>query len=665
MAPKKIATKKFIGDLLKDVSGVIGRMEITDVAKLIHEANHAYYNTEKPLFSDAIYDVIYTILKIKDPNNPVLKEVGAGVANNDKRKETLPFYMGSLDKVKTDDEGALKKFSKNFPGPYVMSDKLDGNSALVYVDKGVLKIYSRGNGNIGQNITSIAPYIQNLPKHLVDDSRNEKDGKLAVRGELIISKEDFEKVKSKGANARNMVAGAINAKIPDLEVLSFVQFVAYEMLHPDGLKMSEQIEKMKCLGFTCVHHKPMLSKNFSGENLSTFLLERRTKSPFEIDGVVVFDDGRVHERKRNENPDYAFAFKSMQTLDKAETTVTRIEWNMSKDGYLIPVVNFTPVALEGVVIQRASAFNGKFIKDHKLGPGSRVIIMRSGFVIPYIAEVLSPSETGEPQMPNLEYKWSNSGVDVIATTDSGPTNEQLILKNMEYFFNKIDVKGLSTATVKKLFDAGYRTPKAVFEASIEDIKKIEGFKDKSATNLVASLQARSKELMRGSECTLLMDASNTLGRGIGMKKLELVLEHIPNMVADQYIPSVAELVTIKGIEQKTAQLLVSHLPACFEFLRINGFEVCLKASSVDGISVPPTFKGSKLDGEVVVFTGVRSKDAEAFIDANGGKVSSTVSKKTTLVIAKDINGDSNTLKKARDMNIPVMSLEGFMKKYMP
>jgi len=655
---KKIATKKFLKELAKDANGVLKGMDNSEIAQLIQEANHAYYNTKTALMSDAIYDVVVDYLKTVDKNNPVLKEVGAGIAKDDKRKEKLPFYMGSLDKIK----GDVSKFVKQFPGKYVVSDKLDGNSALVYVDDaGIMKIYSRGNGTEGQNITHISKYIQKLPSKL---EKHVKGQRLAVRGELIISKEDFEKVKHKGANARNMVAGAINAKLPDLEILGCVQFIGYEMMYPEGLTMSEQIEKMKCMGFSVVHNRAIEVTNMKEETLSSILVERRHKSPFEIDGIVVFHDGVAHKRKVGENPDYAFAFKSVQTLDKAETTVTRVEWNMSKDGYMIPVVNFTPVSLEGVVIQRASAFNAKYIHDHKLGPGSRIVIMRSGFVIPYIAEVLSVSETGEPQMPDVDYKWSVTGVDIIVSKEVG--SSEMIFKNLEYFFNKIDVKGLSSGTLKKLFEAGYKTVKAVFEITVDEIKKIDGFKDKSAGKLYESLQTRRNELLKGGKntCTLLLDASNTLGRGIGGKKLELVLEHIPKMIVERYIPSISELVAIKGIEKKTAEILVGNLNDAYKFLDENGFGMCFVDNTSSPVKQTVSPGKMKLVDEVVVFTGVRSKDAEAFIEANGGKVASGVSKKTTLLIAKDPNGSSNSIVKAREFDVKIISLDDFVKKYM-
>jgi len=651
-ASKKIATKKFLGQLTKDVAGVLKGLTVTEVAKLIQEANHAYYNTANPLMSDALYDSIVEHLKSIDPENPVLSEVGAGVAKNDNRKEKLPFYMGSLDKIK----GDVSKFVKQFPGKYVISDKLDGNSALIHVDaSGVMKIYSRGNGVIGQNITHISKYIQKIPKVL--------ERKSAIRGELIISKEDFEKVKHKGANARNMVAGAINAKLPDLEVLRLVQFIAYEMISPDGLTMTEQIEKMKCMGFNVVHHRVLEASKMKDEELSKILVERRTKSPFEIDGIVVFHDNVAHARKVGENPDYAFAFKSVQTLERAETTVTRVEWNMSKDGYMIPVVNFNPVSLDGVVIQRASAFNAKYIKDHKLGPGSKVVIMRSGFVIPYIAEVLSVSSSGEAQMPEVDYTWSSSGVDIIVSKGVG--NEEMAFKNLDYFFNKIDVKGLSSGTLRKLFERGYVTVKDIFGLTFDDIKKLDGFKEKSAGKLFESLKSRYEELKSGvSECVLLLDASNTLGRGIGGKKLELVLEHIPNMVKDRIIPSVTQLIAIKGIEKKTAETLVGNLGAAYRFLDENGFEMCFKEADTKEKTPDISPSQMKLLNYVIVFTGVRSKDAEAFIEANGGKVASGVTKKTTLLIAKDPTGDSNSIKKARELGVEIISLDEFVKKYM-
>ena len=318
MAPtKKIATKVFISKLTKDTDNVLSSMDKNDIAKLIQEANYAYYNTSNPLFSDNLYDVIRDRLKIIDPKHPVLKDVGAGVAATDSRKEKLPFYMGSLDKIKNDDANVLMKFKGKYPGSYVVSDKLDGNSALLVIDGGVVKLYSRGDGKIGQNITSIIPHIKGIPSGLKTDKN------VAVRGELIISRDDFRAVAHKGANARNMVAGVINAKLPDMEVLSMVQFVGYELINPDDLPIEKQLKHLKCMGLKVVHHEVLSEKDLTEARLSQILVGRRNESPFEVDGIVVFHN-KPHTRSVGSNPDYAFAFKNVQTMERGEVTVTNV-----------------------------------------------------------------------------------------------------------------------------------------------------------------------------------------------------------------------------------------------------------------------------------------------------------------------------------------------------
>lgn len=665
--PKKLATKAFITKMTKDTSSILANMDKNDVAKLIQEANYAYYNTDKPLFSDTMYDLIREHLKAIDPNHPVLKEVGAGVAVGDNRKEKLPYYMGSLDKIKNEDVDALTKFKSKYPSSYVVSDKLDGNSALLVIKDGIVKLYSRGDGKIGQNITSIIPHIKGIPTGLKTDKT------IAVRGELIISREDFLKVAHKGANARNMVAGVINAKLPDLEVLSYVQFVAYELIYPDDLSMEKQLKQIKCMGLKAVYHEVVTEKQLTESYLSDVLVGRRKSSPYEVDGIVVFHN-MTHKRSDGTNPDYAFAFKSIQTMEQGEVTVSHVEWNISKDGYIIPVVIFTPIALNGVTIQRANGFNGKFIKDNKIGPGSRIVIMRRGDVIPFIEKVLGPAESGEAQMPDIPYDWSSTGVDIIAKGEMAEAS--VALKNLEYFFDKIDVKGLSSGNVKKLFDSGLKTPKAIFDASMDDLKKVDGFKDKMAQKVFDALKERRVTL--NTECVLLMDASNTMGRGMGSKKIELILGNIPKILTERYVPTVNELVSIKGIEQKTAQLFVTNLPKTFKWFEDNGFGCLSKApGAMSNVASPknmaspsqspspsliigaPKLLSCKMAQEQIVFTGIRNKEVEAYIIANGGKIASTVSKNTTLVVAKDPNGSSNSIVKAKELGIKVMSFEEF------
>lgn len=660
MAPaKKISTKPFLAKLNKNTADVLKSLSVAEVAKLIQELNVAYYNTGAPLVSDAIYDVIRDHLRSIDPDHPVLKEVGAGIAVGDNRKEKLPFYMGSLDKIKNDDPKALAGFKKKYPGSVMVSDKLDGVSCLVHYNAGVIKLFSRGDGKIGQNITNIIPYIKGIPGKTYFEKVEKEGIPIAVRGELIIAKDDWKKIADKGANARNTVSGAINAKTPDMDVLKHIQFVAYELINPDNHTPEAQIKDMKCLGFNIVHHELVKDKDLSEETLSKILVRRRENSPFEIDGIVVFHNESAHKRSIGDNPDYAFAFKSFQTMERAETTVTGVEWNISKDGLLKPTVIFSPVALDGVTIQKATGFNAKFIADNKIGPGARIIIIRSGQVIPYVKEVIAPAP--DAHMPDIPYEWNATGVDAVVKT-TGEAADAVAIKTLEYFFSKVDVPGLGPANVKKLYEAGYKRPRDIFEASAAELTKLEGFKEKSAVKLAEALKTRRATLEE--DCVLLMDASNTMGRGMGTKKIEMIVAHIgPKILSERYVPSVTELVSIKGIEQKTAELFIENLPKCFKFLEDNGFASCLRAPAA-APAQSPAKQDNKLAHLNVVFTGVRSKEAEAVIVKYGGKVSSGVSKHTTLVVAKDPDGSSNTLVKARELGVKIISLEDFVEWYM-
>lgn len=635
-------TKAFITNLRNDPYMVLNNLSENDIVAIIQKANYDYYNSESPLFSDQLYDLVKEYLEKKNPNHPILKNVGAAIGF-DERKEKLPYFMGSLDKIKTDSK-VLEKWSDKYKGEYVISDKLDGNSALLYWNNCQLKLFSRGDGKVGQNISHLLHFIKNIPSFAGKDT-------YAVRGELVISKEDFEKRLSlKGANARNMVAGLINSKVPDLEIASYTQFIAYEVIYPE-LKPVDQMKMLTKNGYKVVNYD--IIKNINIDVLSNFLVERRKESEFEIDGIVVAHNN-VYKRE-DANPDYAFAFKSIHTMEKAEVIVTHVEWNLSKDGYYIPVVNFNDVKLAGVIIKRAHGFNGKFIKDNNIGPGSRIIIMRSGDVIPYITEILSSSETGKPQMPEVDYEWSKSGVDIILSAKD--SSNELKLKNIEYFFDKIDIKGVSKATVKKIYDAGFKTIKAILNINKQELLSIPGFKEKTANNILEGLHERIKTL----KCNEVMDASNIMGRGIGAKKIELITKAFPAIQEKRYIPTLHELIGIKGVETTTAEQFISNLPAFFKFLDDNdihcGHEKTPKIDNID------TSKQMEFLGQKIVFTGFRDEDLESYIVKRGGQITSSVSKNTNYVIVKDASKSTSKIEKAVSLGVVVISRDDFVKKY--
>jgi NAD-dependent DNA ligase len=638
-------TKKFLESLNKQS---LKSLTEDEVVRLLKKANDAYRTKGEPIMSDDMYDMIMEHLEGVNPSNPFLKKVGDAPASKVKAK--LPFYMGSLDKIKTD-ERLIEKFKSTYSCSYMVSEKLDGNSALLVVDGASKKLYSRGDGVYGQDISHLLKYVQNVQAANAGDF-------MAVRGELIISRADFQLLRDKGANARNMVAGIVNAKTPDVEIAKHIQFVAYELLEPSELSPEIQSAQMKKKGLKVVKGLLVGESALTSENLSNILIDARATSEFEVDGIVVMHNA-IHKRIAKENPKYAFAFKSVQTMDKAEVIVTDIEWNVSKDGYMIPVVQFHPVHLAGVTIQRAHGFNGKYIKDNNLGPGSRIVIMRSGDVIPYILEVLTPSESKKPMMPPQSWHWSDSGVDIIL--DNLATNDDVLLKNLQYFFDKIDVKGVSSGTIKKLYDAGFKDIKSILSMTKTDLLTVDGIKDKSAVKVLTAL----KEAFDNVECLKLMDASNTLGRGVGSKKLAPVIEAFPKVLTHKYVPTTKELVSIKGIEKKTAETISQNLPKFFDFLEATGIKCAGSEKEIPKTSKgKDTDKSSKLKDMSFVFSGVRDKDLEQKIEELGGSTTGSVTKKTTAIIVKDVDSSASKVEKAKELGIPIHTIETFTKHFL-
>lgn len=641
-------TKTFLTKLNKDPIKVLDSLSEEEIVHIIQKANYEYRNNKNTIMTDDMFDLIKDYLEIKNPNHPILTSIGASVVGD---KVELPYFMGSLDKIKSDDR-LLDKFKQTYTCSYIISDKLDGNSAMFYIDKdGSPKLFTRGDGTYGQDVSHLLPFINNIPKSTLNKG-------YAIRGELIISRKDFQTVSTKGANARNMVAGILNAKIPDLQTAKLVQFVAYELVNPKEVPES-QMQTMSNLGFKVVHRVIISDHMLSNNYLSDFLIDRRKNSEFEVDGIVVMHNGS-HNRIK-ENPKHGFAFKSVQTMEKAEVVVTHIDWNLSKDGYMIPVVNFNAVHLAGVMIQKANGFNGKYIKDNKLGPGSRIIIMRSGDVIPYIVEVLSTSATGNPSMPDIDYEWSKTGVDIIAKKENNSEVEDTLkLKNIIYFFDKLDIKGVSGGTITKIYNAGYKDIKSIISISKDQLLQIDGFQEKSAQNTYDAL----KNGIKSVDCIKLMDASNTLGRGMGAKKIETIISAIPTILSSRYIPKVDELTTIKGIENKTAELFIKNLPIFFRFYEETGI-TCLNESAI----AANVIESDRLKDVTIVFTGFRNKELEEYIIKNGGIVSGSISKKTNILLVKDKQGkESGKVAKVKEIEekhnvkIRILTMDEFKKE---
>lgn len=647
-------TAKLIQSIKQDPVAVLDKLSTDDIANVLQEASHAYFNKGKPILPDNLYDEIKSYLQKRDPSHPILREVGSKVTTG---KVALPYWMGSMDKIKSD-EKEIRKWALRYAGRVLISDKLDGNSALLHVKGPTLSLFTRGNGYEGQDISHMMPFISGVPSNVTKTASTSADKELTVRGELIISRDDFQKVAHLGKNARNMVAGVLNAKKPDIQIARLVKFVAYELIHPADHTPSAGLSFLSKAGFDVVYHETASILDLNAEVLSRFLERRRSSSPYEVDGIVVVHDAVGGRRIHGENPKHAFAFKSMSFMNQAEVIVQSVEWNVSKDGFIKPVVIFDGVELGGVVVRRATGNNAKFIADNKIGPGAKIVVTRSGDVIPAITAIVEPADN--PAMPAMPFKWTDSGYDILVTNSNG--RDDIAIRQLEFFFSKVKVKGVSSGLIKKLYEAGFDDVGKILTMTKAQLLNVDGFKDKLATNVIEGIH----EAMKGVDEVVLMQASNTFGRGVGSRKLAVIVKAFPKVLEDdKYYPDKAELVKLSGIEQKTAQQFLEGLKSWRAYkTKFNLGKYMQAPPSATQVQPKVKVPQQQIFHDVVfVFTGFRNKALEDAILERGGKVNQSISKNVHVVITKEDDSSSSKVAKAQELGLEIVSLDAFVKAY--
>jgi NAD-dependent DNA ligase len=624
---------KIADDFKKNGITVLEGLNENQLSKLIHEANAAYYN-EEPFLSDNEYDIVKEFMEAKFPSNSIIAEIGASVEKN---KIPLPYYMGSMDKIKPDTD-ALSTWMGKYRGPYVLSCKLDGVSGLYSTEEKVPKLYTRGDGKVGQDISHLIPYLR-LPK----------TKGVVIRGEFIIPKSVFEKkYKTKFANPRNMVAGLINHKSVN-EAIRDINFVSYEVMKP-VMKPSEQMEFLSTLDVDKVLYK--IESSLSNELLSETLVDWRQNYVYEIDGVIVTND-KIYERKSG-NPEHSFAFKMVLSDQVAEAKVVDVIWTPSKDGYLKPRVQIEPINLGGVKIEYATGFNGAFIKDNQVGIGSVIELIRSGDVIPHIQKVVVPAQ--EAKMPSVPYKWNETLVDVMLedASSDGTVKE----KNITGFFRGIGVEGLSSGNVARIIQAGFDTVPKIINMSIADFLKVDGFKEKTATKLFNGI----REKIQSASLITIMSACNIFGRGFSEKKLELIMESYPIVLTSKESNSykIEKIASIKGMAKKSAELFVEKIHNFIQFIKDCGLEEKLSQTILE----KQIDESHPLFGKSIILTGFRDASLQNELKEIGAKIGSSVSKSTFVVLVKDKEEDTGKVADAKKLGIPIMTPDEFKDKYL-
>lgn len=597
-----------------------------------------YYNTgDTSEFTDEQYDILKEIIIKNDKKQK--SKVGEKIREDDNRVK-LPYWLGSIDKIKREEINKLENWlKKNKSDEYIVESKLDGISCLLMCKNGIINLYTRGDGEIGADITHLTKYLKNIPV-LKED--------IAIRGELIMKKNVFkEKYKNKFANARNMVSGLVNSKSLK-EGYEDINLISYEIIYKGKVqeKQSIQIEKLKKMGFEVV--KNIKINLIELENLEEILFNFLSIEEYEIDGIIV-QSNKEYIRNEKDNPKYAFAFKMTIDSNLVEAEVEEVQWNVSKHKLLKPRIKIKPVNLNGVTITYTSGFNAKYIIEKSIGKGSIIKLTRSGDVIPFIVDVIKSSK--EPQMPDVSYKWNENNVDIIIEDDKDNISD---IKMISSFFSHMSIKNVSDATVEKIYNEGYNSILKILEAKKEDFEKIDGFQKKLAekvyTNIHNGLQNVTKDLLLGSACIF--------GEGIGRRKLKVLFDNFPEILESKLNEKDMEerIMKIEGFSEKTVEKIVNNIENAKEFLsKIDRYVTYEKKKSIIC---------DKLKDITVLFSGFRNAELEKEIINKGGKMITTVSKNLKVLIVKDKDGSSSKIEKAKKLDIDILYEDEFIKKYL-
>ena len=624
-------------------------MTILRLEKLLLFASHMYYNTECELITDITFDILQNILKERSPSSKILKTIGSPTELVGKVK--LPFWMGSADKIKPS-SCELKRWLLKFKGPYVISSKLDGISGLLIYNNSSIKLYTRGDGTYGQDITHMLQYIK-LP------NINHNDFKiLAIRGELIMKSNIFaSKYKDLYPKSRSLVAGIVNSSVKHTknfktDIALDIDFIPYEIIQYDSKNFTfqEQFKLLDKLGFQVAKHTYYTS-SLDSDILSKTLLDFKSNDKYEIDGIIIADSSKYYPRIENSNPEYLVAFKMPLDDQTRTTTVIDIEWNPSKHGILKPTVIFEPVIIGGDTIQRATGFNAKFINDNKLGVGSKISIIKSGDVIPYINAILTSSDIVLlPNVKNTHIKWKWNDSNVEAVLINAVDDNNVIIKRITHFMQTLGIIGVGEGIISRLFDAGYHSLTDILKVQIDSIASISGFSIKSASNIYKAMHTI---IDKPIYLALLMDASNCF-EGFAFKKLDILIKHIPNIMSDK-IPPIELITSINGYSDISAHKIMTYLPLFKKWIIEHSM---LKWDITNSIDTKIQI-GNIMKSENIVMSGFRDDTIATWIKQNGGLIGDTVSSSTTILLVKDKDSTSSKMAKAKSLGIIIMTIEEF------
>ncbi len=636
----------------------------------LNEASRAYYAEDREIMSNYEYDALYDeLVRLEQETGITMSDsptVNVGYESVDELpKERHESPMLSLNKTKDREE--LRDWLGDQTG--LLSWKLDGLTIVLTYENGELyKAVTRGNGEIGEVITANARVFKNIP-HKISFTDH-----LVLRGEAVIKYSDFEKINAeiedvdaKYKNPRNLCSGSVRQLNNEITAKRNVYFYAFNLVEAQNRDFAyrrEQFEFLKKLGFDVVEYHSVDK---------TSILDRIEKFAMDIadydvpsDGLVLTYDDIAYGRNLGRTakfPRDSIAFKWQDEI--RETVLREIEWSPSRTGLINPVAIFDPVELEGTTVSRASVHNISIVEGLKLGIGDRITVYKANMIIPQIAENLDKS--GDLRIPEVcpccggrtEIRQIAEARSLYCTNTECPAK---MIKAFSLFVSRdaMNIDGLSDATLEKFIAEGYiRSFDDIYHLDRyeDEITGLEGFGKKSYDNLINAV-----ETSRTTNLARLIYALGIPGIGVANAKvLDRFYDHDMSKIMEA---SAEELSAIEGMGDVLAGAINSFMSdeRKRELIITLMSELRFEESEVNT-------DNDKISGKTFVITGslvryTNRDELKAEIEALNGKVAGTVSNNTAALINNDVTSNSSKNKKAKELGIPIVSEEDFIKEYL-
>ncbi len=640
------------------------------LADLLNRAAKAYYAEDREIMSNQEYDALYDELQslegetgFQPANSPTARVGYEAVDELPKERHETP--MLSLDKTKSREE--LREWLQG--NPAILSWKLDGLTVvLTYHDGKLAKAVTRGNGEIGEVVTNNARTFKNIPLTIPFA------GELVLRGEAVITYSDFEKVnaelgdtEAKYKNPRNLCSGSVRQLSSEVTAGRNVRFYAFSLVSAFGADFhnsrEEQFRFLAEQGFDVVEHYTVTEADI----LDTIELFEKKIEHYDVpsDGLVLTYEDIAYGQSLGRTakfPRHSIAFKWADEL--RETTLKEIEWSPSRTGLINPVAIFEPVELEGTTVSRASVHNISILRGLKLGIGDRITVYKANMIIPQIAENLTCSDSVliPRQCPvcggETEIRQVNE-VQSLYCVNEGCAAKRIKAFTLFVSRDAMNIEGLSEATLEKFVEMGFIQEYADLyhlDRYKDRIVEMDGFGEKSYNNLADSINA--------SRNTTLPRVIYGLGiANIGVANAKMLCRHFSYDLDQLRNADVETLSTIEGVGEVIATAFVEYMQDKDNLQKIDHLLAELE------VETPVVEEGSQtLAGLQFVITGSLNhfgsrNDLKEVIESKGGKVTGSVTGKTTALINNDITSNSSKNKKAKELGVPILSEDDFLADY--